>query len=117
MSDLTYQNFFTGSEACEVVMREVPASTSLVPGEIVDKGATAGAIAKCGGTVTSAYGIALETVTTGAAETSFVPVLVNGQFNKDKVVYPAAKGFADYEVPLRNIGIYLVDIVDNTISH
>lgn len=116
MINLAYQNFYNGDEDIEVVTRKVPENTSIIPGEIVDKGAAVGEIAKSTGTPANAYGIALEAVTTGAGETASIAVLVDGPFNKDKVVYPEGKSIEDYEIPLRNIGIMLIDVVNTEIT-
>ncbi|MCR4436168.1 MAG: hypothetical protein QHH06_10345 [Clostridiales bacterium] len=113
--DQKYQNIYPGTENLEVVTRIVPVSTTLQVGEIVDKGAAAGEIAKSSGVVANAYGIALEAVATDASNTASIAVLVGGKFNKDKVVYPAGKTFADYDVALRNIGIFLIDSVDSEV--
>lgn len=117
-STLEYSNFFSGDKNIRVVSRIVPASTLIVTGEIVNKGANAGEIAKIGATPvpTDAYGIALEDVTTGTGETASVPVLVEGSFNQDKVIYPSGKTITDYEIPLRNIGIILTNIINSEIS-
>lgn len=115
---LAYANFYNSDEDIEVVSRTVPENTSIVAGEIVNKGANVGEIAKIGATPTptDAYGIALEDVTTVAGETASVAVLVDGPFNGDKIIYPSTKTVADYEIPLRNIGIIITNIVNSELS-
>lgn len=115
---LKYDNFFNGDKDVKVVSRIVPANTSIVAGEIVNKGVNVGEIAKIGATPTptDAYGIALEDITTQTDETASVAVFVNGSFNRDKIVYPSGKGIADYEIPLRNIGIIVTDIINSELS-
>lgn len=117
-TELKYSNFFNGDEDVEVVSRVVPANTSIIAGEIVNKGANVGEIAKIGTTPvpTDAYGIALESVSTGDGETASVAVLVDGPFNGDKLVYPTGKTAADYEIPLRNIGIIIANIINSEIT-
>lgn len=113
--EMNYSNFFDGNSKVHVVSRIVPASTSITAGEIVNKGVNTGEIAKVGTTPipADAYGIALESVSTGTGETASVGILVEGAFNMNKIIYPAGKSLTDYEIPLRNIGITLCDIVNS----
>ena len=115
---MDYCNFFDGNSHPRVISRIVPANTIIKAGEIVNKGINVGEIAKIGTTfvVTDSYGISLQDVTTGADEIASVAVLVEGAFNMNKIIYPTGKSQIDYEIPLRNMGITLADIINSEIS-
>lgn len=115
---MDYSNFFDGNSRPHVISRLVPANTSIVAGEIINKGTNVGEIAKIGATPvpTDAYGIALEDIVTSDTETASVAVLVEGAFNLNKIVFPAGKSEIDYEIPLRNIGITFANIINSEIS-
>lgn len=115
---MNYSNFFDGNSKPRIVSRIVPANTNIAAGEIVNKGANVGEIAKIGTTLdpTDLYGIALENVTTQDDEMASVAVLVKGKFNEHKVIYPSGKCETDYEIPLRNKGIYFIEIISSEIT-
>lgn len=118
MATMDYSNYFGADKNVRVVTRVVPESTEIAAGEIVNKGVNSGEIAKIGQTpnATDAYGIAIEDAKTAAGETASIAVLVNGCFNADKVIYPTGKTISDYEIPLRNIGIILQDVINTQIT-
>lgn len=118
MSTYSYSNFFGADRNIRVVARVVPESTTISAGEIVNKGANPGEIAKVSSAsaASDAYGIALEDVATEAGGTDSIAVIVEGCFNSDKVIYPTGKTITDYEIPLRNIGIILQNVINTQIT-
>ncbi|MFX3673293.1 MAG: hypothetical protein ACE3JQ_02430 [Paenisporosarcina sp.] len=108
-----YENMLAGFQS-HVVTREitVAANQELSLGQVFELDANGHAIAPVSAPLDPklVHGLMADAIATGATTKKSV-YYAAGEFNKYKVILPAGAVFKDYDIALRNKGIFLNDVV------
>lgn len=107
-----YENILAGFQS-NVVTKEVIVAPNqeLSLGQVIELNEAGQAVTPVDPLdATKAYGIMADAIATGATPRKSV-YYAAGEFNKYKIILPTAAVFQEYDIALRNKGIYLNDVV------